>query len=196
MPFRTWQNTITGAASAELTALFGFNIPQRWSIAHLYKAILNGEEHLSRLAHITTLAGYVHYKLTGVNAVGIGEASGMFPIDSDRLDYDHAMMQKFEALIAERALPWNLRDILPTVLPAGAQAGCLTQEGADLLGNLLNPGVPFAPAEGDAGTGMTATNAVAPRTGNVSAGTSIFSIATLLRSTTVRSPMKPSIWIS
>ena len=176
-PFRTWQNTITGPAAAELTALFGFNIPQRWSIAHLYQAVLNGEEHVPRVAHITTLAGYVHYMLTGVNAVGVGEASGMFPIDSKTLDYDGEMLRKFGALTESQ--PWQIRDVLPQVLPAGADAGCLTQSGAALLDGLLSPGIPFAPPEGDAGTGMTATNAVAPRTGNVSAGTSIFSMVVL-----------------
>ena len=179
VPFRTWQNTITGQAAAELTSLFGFNIPQRWSIAHLYQAILNGEEHVSRLAHITTLAGYVHYMLTGVNAVGVGEASGMFPIDSDTLTYDDAMLEKFDRLTAARELPWKLADLLPKVLAAGQSAGKLTEAGSVLLDGLLPAGIPFAPAEGDAGTGMTATNAVAPRTGNVSAGTSIFSMVVL-----------------
>ncbi len=179
-PFRTWQNTITGEAAGLLTELFAFNIPQRWSIAHLYQAILNREEHLGRLAHITTLAGYIHYMLTGVNAVGVGEASGMFPIDSETCDYDAAMLAKFDGLENVQAMPWHsLRDILPAVLPAGAEAGRLTEEGARLLGGLLPPGIPFAPPEGDAGTGMTATNAVAPRTGNVSAGTSIFSMVVL-----------------
>ncbi len=179
VPFRTWQNTITGQAAAELTSLFGFNIPQRWSIAHLYQAILNGEEHVSRLAHITTLAGYVHYMLTGVNAVGVGEASGMFPIDSETLTYDDAMLEKFDRLTAARELPWKLADLLPKVLTAGQSAGKLTEAGSALLDGLLPAGIPFAPAEGDAGTGMTATNAVAPRTGNVSAGTSIFSMVVL-----------------
>ena len=178
-PFRTWQNTITGLAAAELTELFGFNVPQRWSIAHLYQALLNGEEHVSRVRHITTLAGYVHHALTGVNALGVGEASGMFPIDSENLCYDGTMMAKFDALVAPRALPWKLADLLPQVLPAGAAAGSLTDEGAALLDGLLPAGIPLAPPEGDAGTGMTATNAVAPRTGNVSAGTSIFSMVVL-----------------
>ena len=180
-PFRTWQNTITGQAAAELTALFGFNIPQRWSIAHLYQAILNEEPHVPQIAHITTLAGYVHYMLTGVNAVGVGEASGMFPINSEALDYDREMMEKFNGLVKSRDLPWTLANVLPRVLPAGADAGALTERGAALLDNLLTPGIPFAPAEGDAGTGMAATNAVAPRTGNVSAGTSIFSMVVLER---------------
>ena len=180
-PFRTWQNTITSQAAAELTELFDFNIPQRWSIAHLYQAILNGEEHVPQIAHITTLAGYVHYMLTGVNSIGIGEASGMFPIDSEKLCYDEVMLAKFDALVASRDLPWKLADILPKVLLAGENAGHLTESGTDLLDGLLLPGIPFAPAEGDAGTGMTATNAVAPRTGNVSAGTSIFSMVVLER---------------
>ncbi len=180
-PFRTWQNTITGQAAAGLTELFGFNIPQRWSIAHLYQAALNKEEHVPRIAHITTLAGYIHYRLTGVNAVGIGEASGMFPIDSAALDYHQEMVSKFNALPEIQALPWRLEDLLPQVLAAGEPAGTLSEAGAALLDHLLPAGIPFAPAEGDAGTGMTATNAVAPRTGNVSAGTSIFSMVVLER---------------
>ena len=179
VPFRTWQNTITAQAAAELTEAFRFNIPQRWSVSHLYQAVLNGEAHVPEIAHITTLAGYVHYMLTGVNAIGVGEASGMFPIDSETCDYDAAMMAKFNDLVAGRNLPWTLSGILPKVLVAGEQAGTLTAEGAQRLDNLLSPGIPFAPAEGDAGTGMTATNAVAPRTGNVSAGTSIFSMVVL-----------------
>ena len=180
-PFRTWQNTNTGPAAAELTERFGFNIPQRWSIAHLYQAILNGEAHVSQIAHLTTLAGYVHYKLTGVHAVGVGEASGMFPIDSGTLDYNKRMVEQFNAFISPLELPWKLEELLPKVLTAGADAGVLTEEGAALLDGLLPAGTPFAPAEGDAGTGMTATNAVAPRTGNVSAGTSIFSMVVLER---------------
>ena len=179
VPFRTWQNTMTAQAASDLTGLLDFNIPQRWSIAHLYQAILNNEEHISRIAHITTLAGYVHYKLTGVNALGIGDASGMFPIDSSRLDYDEAMITKFDNLIADKNLGWKIRDILPKVLAAGDDAGSLTSEGAALLGGVLPEGTPFAPAEGDAGTGMTATNAVSAKTGNVSAGTSIFSMVVL-----------------
>ena len=181
VPFRTWQNTVTGPAAAELTALFGFNIPQRWSIAHLYQAVLNGEAHVPQIAHITTLAGYVHYMLTGVNAIGVGEASGMFPIDSKSLNYDAGMLEKFNALVAPRNLPWKLEDLLPRVLTAGEDAGALTEAGSALLDGLLSAGIPFAPAEGDAGTGMTATSAVAPRTGNVSAGTSIFSMVVLER---------------
>lgn len=181
MPFRTWQNTITGQAAKELTALFGFNIPQRWSIAHLYQAILTGEEHVPRIAHITTLAGYVHFMLTGVNAVGIGEASGIFPIDSGKLCYDERMLEQFHARVSGYDLPWKLTDLLPGVLLAGEDAGTLTRQGSELLDGLLPPGIPFAPAEGDAGTGMTATHSVAPRTGNVSAGTSIFSMVVLER---------------
>lgn len=181
-PFRTWQNTITAQAARELTHLFGFNIPQRWSVAHLYQAILNGEKHVSQIAHITTLAGYIHYRLTGVNAIGIGEASGMFPIDSEKNAYNAEMLAQFDSLVSGRGLPWaHLTDILPGVLVAGQSAGELTEQGAKLLDDLLPPGIPFAPAEGDAGTGMTATNAVAPRTGNVSAGTSIFSMVVLER---------------
>ncbi len=181
VPFRTWQNTITARAAAELTALFGFNVPQRWSIAHLYQAVLNGEAHIGKIAHITTLAGYIHYMLTGVNAVGIGEASGIFPIDSDTLCYDSRMVEKFNALIAQYNLPWQLEEVLPAVLVAGENAGALTEKGAAILDNLLPVGVPFAPPEGDAGTGMVATNSIAPRTGNVSAGTSIFSMIVLER---------------
>ena len=181
VPFRTWQNTVTGQAAAALTEAFGFNIPQRWSIAHLYQAVLNGEDHVPKIAHITTLAGFVHYMLTGVNAIGIGEASGMFPIDSEKNCYDEAMLAKFSELPAIKGQPWCLSDILPAVLVAGENAGCLTEAGAAMLGGLLPPGIPFAPAEGDAGTGMTATNAVAKRTGNVSAGTSIFAMVVLER---------------
>lgn len=179
VPFRTWQNTITAQAAGELTEAFHFNIPQRWSIAHLYQAVLNGEAHVPQIAHMTTLAGYVHYMLTGVNALGVGDASGMFPIDSETGDYDAAMLEKFNEIVASRHLPWRLEDLLPKVLTAGEKAGELTPEGAKRLDGLLAPGIPFAPAEGDAGTGMTATNAVAPRTGNVSAGTSVFSMVVL-----------------
>ena len=178
-PFRTWQNTMTEQAAGELSALFGVNIPQRWSIAHLYQAVLNGEEHVGRIAHITTLAGYVHHALTGVNAVGVGEASGIFPIDPDQLEYNQEALDKFRALVQKHHLPWDIRALLPDILPAGACAGQMTKEGAALLNGQLPVGLAFAPAEGDAGTGMTATNAVAPRTGNVSAGTSIFSMIVL-----------------
>ena len=180
-PFRTWQNTMTGEAAEKLTEAFGFNIPQRWSVAHLYQAVLNGEAHVRSIAHITTLAGYVHYLLTGENVLGVGEASGMFPIDSDVLDYDAAMLDKFEALTAEYGFGWRIRDVLPKVLPAGEAAGTLTEAGGTYLDGLLPAGVALCPPEGDAGTGMTATNAVAPRTGNVSAGTSIFSMVVLER---------------
>ena len=180
-PFRTWQNTCTGPAAAALSQAFQFAIPQRWSIAHLYQAILNGEPHVSSIAHITTLAGYIHYMLTGVNAVGIGEASGMFPIDSQTKDYDARMLETFEELVSDRNLPWKISQILPQVLTAGADAGSLTEEGSRRLEGLLPAGIPLAPPEGDAGTGMTATNAVAPRTGNVSAGNSIFSMVVLER---------------
>lgn len=177
-PFRTWRNTITEQASDILTDLLGVHIPQRWSIAHLYQAILNDEPHLYDLAHLTTLAGYIHWKLTGEKVLGIGEASGMFPIDSALLDYNPKMLEKTEHLIAEKKYPWTLKEILPTVLPAGVQAGVLTAEGAAFLDPAgdLKPGIPMAPPEGDAGTGMTAVNSVAVRTGNVSAGTSIFAM--------------------
>ena len=178
-PFRTWQNTMTGEAAEALSAEFGFNVPQRWSIAHLYQAVLNGEEHVKSIAHITTLAGYVHYLLTGENVLGIGEASGMFPIDSEALSYDAAMLDKFDALIQKYDFSWNIRGILPKVLTAGAAAGTLTEARGTYLGGLLPAGIPLCPPEGDAGTGMTATNAVAPRTGNVSAGTSIFAMVVL-----------------
>ena len=178
-PFRTWQNTMTGEAAEKLTALFGFNIPQRWSIAHLYQAILSGEEHVGRIAHITTLAGYIHHLLTGVNAVGIGEASGIFPIDASGMSYDRGMLDKFQSLISDKGLSWCITDVLPSVLMAGQPAGEMTEAGSALLDGLLPAGIPFAPPEGDAGTGMVATNAVAPRTGNVSAGTSIFSMVVL-----------------
>lgn len=171
--FRTWRNTMTGEAAAKLTELFNFNIPQRWSIAHLYQAILNGELHTSQIAHLTTLAGYFHWKLTGQHLLGVGEASGMFPIDSKTCDYDEGMLQKFKALTG-----MDLREILPKVLPAGAEAGILTEEGAKLLdpSGHLKPGIPLCPPEGDAGTGMTATNSVRMNTGNVSAGTSDFAM--------------------
>ena len=178
-PFRTWQNTMTGEAAEALSAEFGFNVPQRWSIAHLYQAVLNGEEHVKSIAHITTLAGYVHYLLTGENVLGIGEASGMFPIDSEALSYDAAMLDKFDALTAKYGFDWNARSVLPRVLTAGQAAGTLTEAGSAYLGGLLPAGIPLCPPEGDAGTGMAATNAVAPRTGNVSAGTSIFAMVVL-----------------
>ena len=176
--FRTWRNTMTGKAAEVLTTLFDFNIPQRWSIAHLYQAILSGEAHLPKLAHLTTLAGYVHYKLTGRHVMGVGEASGMFPIDSETGNFDARMVRLFDGAIEKNHYPWKLLDILPVVLDAGMDAGTLTQEGAKLLDptGALQPGALAAPPEGDAGTGMTATNAVAERTGNVSAGTSVFAM--------------------
>ena len=171
--FRTWRNTITGEAAEKLTDLLGFNIPQRWSIAHLYQAILNGEEHVKDVAFLTTLAGYIHWLLTGEKVMGVGEASGMFPIDSEKLDYDEGMVQKFNALTG-----LDLRAILPKVLVAGEPAGTLTEAGARFLdpSGVLQPGIPVAPCEGDAGTGMAATNSVRARTGNVSAGTSDFAM--------------------
>jgi sugar (pentulose or hexulose) kinase len=180
-PFRTWRNTITEQAAQELTELFKFNIPQRWSIAHLYQSILNGEPHVKDIAFLTTLAGYVHWKLTGNKVMGIGEASGMFPIDS-QTDYYHAgMLEQFNQRVAEKKYPWKIQDILPKVLVAGEPAGVLSPEGASLLdpSGQLKAGIPLCPPEGDAGTGMVATNAIAPRTGNVSAGTSIFAMIVL-----------------
>ena len=179
-PFRTWRNTITGPAAQELSELFHFNIPQRWSIAHLHQAIKNGESHIENIAFLTTLAGYVHWKLTGRKVLGVGDASGMFPIDSETCDYDQNMLAQYDALLAEN-YPWKLKEILPQVLPAGETAGSLTEEGALLLDptGALKAGIPLCPPEGDAGTGMTATNSVAPGTGNVSAGTSVFSMVVL-----------------
>lgn len=180
-PFRTWRNTITGQAAEKLTELFQFNIPQRWSIAHLYQAILNKEDHVRDICHLTTLAGYVHWKLTGQKVLGVGEASGMFPIDSTRNDYHAGMLEQFNRLLEAENLPWRLGDILPRVLTAGEPAGVLTEEGARLLdpSGQLQAGIPLCPPEGDAGTGMVATNSVAERTGNVSAGTSVFAMIVL-----------------
>lgn len=181
VPFRTWRNGITGEAAEKLTELFNYNIPQRWSIAHLYQAILNGEEHVEKIAYITTLAGYIHWKLTGEKVLGIGDASGMFPIDPKTKNYDAEMLQKFTDLIADKGYSWKITEILPEVKVAGETAGTLTEEGAALLdesGN-LEAGVPLCPPEGDAGTGMTATNSVAQRTGNVSAGTSAFAMVVM-----------------
>ncbi|MCH5286483.1 MAG: FGGY-family carbohydrate kinase [Christensenellaceae bacterium] len=179
--FRTWRNTMTGEAAAELTDLLGFNIPQRWSIAHLYQAMLNGEAHVKDIDHLTTLAGYIHWQLSGKKVLGVGEASGMFPIDSAKGDYDQRMVDLFDALAAVKGYSWKLRDILPQVLSAGEDAGVLTAEGAKLLDptGTLKPGALMAPPEGDAGTGMAATNSVAARTGNVSAGTSVFAMVVL-----------------
>ena len=173
--FRTWRNTITGEAAEKLSSLFDFNIPQRWSIAHLYQAILNNESHINDIAALTTLAGYIHFLLTGKRVMGVGEASGMFPIDSEKLTYDEKMLEKFDTL---HSCPWKLKDILPTVLSAGEDAGTLTKEGALFLDpeGDLEEGIPVAPCEGDAGTGMAATNSVRVGTGNVSAGTSDFAM--------------------
>jgi sugar (pentulose or hexulose) kinase len=181
VPFRTWRNTITGQASGELTDLFQFNIPQRWSIAHLYQAILNKEPHIKDISHLTTLAGYVHWKLTEKKVLGVGEASGMFPIDSKTNDYDEYMIGLFNTKLKAENISWKLQDILPKVLVAGDTAGVLTEEGAKLLDleGQLQAGVPLCPPEGDAGTGMVATNSVAERTGNVSAGTSVFAMIVL-----------------
>ena len=180
-PFRTWRNTMTAEAAEKLTAAFSFNMPQRWSLTHLYQAILNGEPHVPSIRFITTLAGWAHFWLTGEKVLGIGDASGVMPVDSAAMDYDPTLIDLFDRLIADRHFPWKLRDILPKALPAGQIGGTLTAEGAALLdpsGDLL-PGCPVCPPEGDAGTGMTATNSVRPRTGNVSAGTSIFSMIVL-----------------
>ena len=181
VPFRTWRNTITEEAATELTEVFSFHIPQRWSIAHLYQAVLNEEPHVKDITYFTTLAGYIHWMLTGEKVLGIGEASGMFPIDSKTRNYDQKMLGQFEALDKVQKYPWKLSLILPKVLSAGEVAGVLTEEGArklDITGN-LEGGIPVAPPEGDAGTGMTATNSVAVRTGNLSAGTSVFAMVVL-----------------
>ncbi|UOF92745.1 FGGY-family carbohydrate kinase [Fodinisporobacter ferrooxydans] len=181
VPFRTWRNSITEQARKELTELFNYNIPQRWSIAHLYQAILNEEEHVVDVTFFTTLAGYIHWKLTGKKVLGIGDASGMFPIDVETKNYDTRMIQAFDDLIGEKNYPWKLEEILPQVMLAGDEAGQLSEEGAKLLdvsGN-LQAGIPLCPPEGDAGTGMVATNSVAKRTGNVSAGTSVFAMIVL-----------------
>ena len=182
-PFRTWRNTSTGPASEELTELFNFHIPQRWSIAHLHQAVRNDEPHVGAIRFLTTLAGYVHWQLTGERVLGVGDASGMFPIDSTTGGYDAARLAAYDALVAPRGFGWRLADVLPAVLPAGAPAGRLTDEGARRLdpSGTLQAGVPLCPPEGDAGTGMVATNSVARRTGNVSAGTSIFAMAVLER---------------
>ena len=181
VPFRTWRNSTTGPAADALTELFSYNIPQRWSIAHLYQAILNEEEHVPQLAFFTTLAGYIHWQLTGEKVLGIGDASGMFPIDPKTKDFDAEMLRKFDELVEEKQYPWTLKDILPKVLSAGACAGTLTEEGARLLdeSGMLQSGTPVCPPEGDAGTGMAATNSVKQRTGNVSAGTSVFAMVVL-----------------
>jgi len=180
-PFRTWRNNITGPASEELTSLFQYPVPQRWSIAHLYQAILNGEPHVKDIAYITTLAGYVHWKLTGTRKMGVGEASGMFPVDTATGQFNVRLLDRFDSHISSRNFGWKIREILPEILPAGSPAGTLTPEGAALLdpsGTFL-PGLPLCPPEGDAGTGMIATNSIRERTGNVSAGTSVFAMLVL-----------------
>lgn len=181
VPFRTWRNATTGKAASELTEKFQFKIPERWSIAHLYQAILNGEEHVTNINYITALSGYIHRLLTGSKAMGIGDASGMFPIDESTLEYHEDMLKKFDDLIADKGYPWNLKDILPKVYTAGEHAGYLSEAGARLLdpsGN-LESNIPLCPPEGDAGTGMVATNSVQKRTGNISVGTSIFAMIVL-----------------
>ena len=179
--FRTWRNTITEKEAAELTDLFGFNIPQRWSAAHLYRAVRLQEAHVPSIGFLTTLAGYIHWQLTGRKVLGTGEAAGMFPLNSATKDYDSGMLDQFDSLTEPYGLPWKIRDILPAALTAGDDGGFLTPAGAKLLdpSGCLQPGVPFCPPEGDAGTGMAATNSVAVRTGNVSAGTSVFGMIVL-----------------
>lgn len=181
VPFRTWRNTMTASAAKKLTELFNFNIPQRWSIAHLYQAILNNENHIDDITYFTTLAGYVHWKLSGQKVLGVGEASGMFPIDSKTNNYNNEMLEKFSQLDEVKARSWKIDEILPKVLAAGANAGVLTEEGVKLLdpSGTLEAGAVMCPPEGDAGTGMVATNSIAVRTGNISAGTSIFSMVVL-----------------
>lgn len=181
VPFRTWRNTMTGQAAEKLTELFQFNIPQRWSIAHLYQAILNQEEHIDKIAYLTTLAGYVHWRLSGQKVLGVGEASGMFPVDSNSNDYNQDMIDLFNQQGDVQKQPWRLGEILPKVLQAGEPAGILSEEGALLLdpSGQLTAGIPLCPPEGDAGTGMVATNTIAERTCNISAGTSIFAMVVL-----------------
>lgn len=183
VPFRTWRNTTTGPAAGELSELFGHNIPLRWSVAHLYQAVLDEEPHVPQVRFLTTLAGYVHWRLTGRKVLGVGDASGMFPVDPATRDYDAGMLARFDELVAARRPGLRLRDLLPDVLVAGQEAGRLTEAGAALLDptGTLQAGAPVCPPEGDAGTGMVATNAVAPRTGNVSVGTSIFAMVVLER---------------
>ena len=181
VPFRTWRNTNTGKAAAELSKLFNYNIPLRWSISHLYECILEGNEHVKDIRFLTTLAGYVHWQLTGEFVLGVGDASGMIPVDPATKTYDAAMVEKFDAILASKGLPYRLLDILPKSLNAGESAGTLTEKGAKMLdaSGHLKAGIPLCPPEGDAGTGMVATNAVKQRTGNVSAGTSSFSMIVL-----------------
>src|SRR3954471_1897369 len=180
-PFRTWRNTNTDRAAELLSARFEHNIPHRWSVAHLYQAILDEEAHVGRISHLTTLAGYVHWQLTGEQVLGIGDASGMFPIDSDTGGYHATMLTRFDQLAAEAGVELSLAELLPAIALAGQRAGTLTETGAKLLDptGRLSPGIPLCPPEGDAGTGMVATNSVGPRTGNVSAGTSIFAMVVL-----------------
>ena len=182
VPFRTWRNTTTGEAAKRLTDLFQFNVPQRWSIAHLYQAMLNDEKHVADIAYLTTLAGYIHWQLTGKQVLGVGDASGMMPLDEKTRQYDAKMLNRFDALSTKYA--WNLRDMLPGIKTAGEEAGRLTETGAKLLDptGTLQAGIPLCPPEGDAGTGMVATNSVRPRTGNVSAGTSVFAMIVLEKS--------------
>ena len=179
VPFRTWRNTITERAAAELTGMLGYNIPQRWSIAHLYQAMLNGEPHVKGIAFMTSLAGYIHWKLTGEKVLGVNDASGLFPLENG--SYNPGMMGQFDGLAAKYDVPWKLHDILPAIVNAGTQAGSLSSMGAVMLdaSGKLQAGIPFCPPEGDAGTGMVATNSIAPRTGNISAGTSIFAMIVL-----------------
>lgn len=181
VPFRTWRNTNTGKAAAELSQLFHYNIPLRWSISHLYQCILDNEPHVADIRYLTTLAGYVHWQLTGHFVLGVGDASGMLPVDPATKTYDAGMIEKFNKLVAPKNYPWQLTDILPQSLSAGEAAGTLTEKGARLLdpSGRLQAGCPLCPPEGDAGTGMAATNAVKQRTGNVSAGTSSFSMIVL-----------------
>lgn len=178
VPFRTWRNATTETAASVLTEKFQFKIPQRWSIAHLYQAILNDEEHVANIDYITTLSGYVHWLLTGSKSLGLGDASGMFPIDKSTRQYNKDMIDQFATLIADKGYPWSLKHILPTVYGAGEHAGCLSKDGVRLLdpSGCLQAGIPLCPPEGDAGTGMVATNSVKQRTGNISAGTSIFAM--------------------
>lgn len=181
VPFRTWRNTITGEAAEKLTALFEYPVPQRWSIAHLYQAIINREPHVRDIDYMITLEGYVHWQLTGEKVLGIGDAAGMFPVDAEMKDFDQRRVGQFDELVKDQHFRWRLRDILPKALVAGEPAGTLTEQGAGLLdvSGKLKAGVPLCPPEGDAGTGMTATNSVAVRTGNVSAGTSVFAMVVL-----------------
>lgn len=181
VPFRTWRNNITGDASRQLSELFDFPIPQRWSIAHLHQAVLNGEEHVPRIASLMTLAGYVHWKLTGEHVSGIDEASGMFPVDPETGNYYRSMLDRYDGELKGHRVPWSIENLLPGIVPAGESAGTLTEEGARLLdpSGRLQAGIPLCPPEGDAGTGMIATNSIRPRTGNVSAGTSVFAMIVL-----------------